>query len=175
MMKLLYVLLLVIVSQLSLFSQSEVVQTEDGDFLYIYDVGEGIYDSICMIGSSSFKLDSYKIEGDVVLFSAKHPRRINWNRYKVNEKDQTCISIYSGGISRYDHELRANLTIEFEDLNKISIFNANTKEELVKLEYKVFENIFTINNLYKGSIDIQDIKYSPYMVQDKRGRVISRQ
>ena len=79
------------------------------------------------------------------------------------------------GISRYDNALRASLTVEFEDLNKISIFNANTKEELVKLEYKVFENIFTINNLYKGSIDIQDIKYSPYMVQDKRGRVISRQ
>jgi len=172
-MKFIVNVLIFITTQVTLFSQNEVIQDMSGDIFYVYDTGEG-RDSIKMIGTDSEELLTYKTDGDELLFISKNRMGIGWMRYRVNISDQTCMPIYMNSISNYDVEMRGDLFFEIDDLNTIFIYDKKGKEELVIVKYKPHEGIYTINKKYRVSQEVYPIKYFPRTIINENGKVVRK-
>ncbi len=161
------------VSQTCIFSQKEVKQNEnDGSICYYFD-GESTRDSIILLRSGSFKLNSYKIEKDFVVFSLISIRGVTWSYYKVDEIEQSSILQYSGGIGRGDRVMRNKLNVNFRSINQIEIINDRDNAILVEIKYAPEEGIYTIDKKYKQSKETLPIK-NLNLAMNKDGQAIQK-
>lgn len=168
------IFIILISTQTSILAQNEVIQDELGGIYFIYS-SDGSTDSIKLVTSRSQKLASYKIKGDEVLFILESWAYIGWRRYKVNMEDQSSFAIYRDAISRGDRNILGNLYFVIDkNLNRIDINSKETNEELVSVEYKPQENIVSINKKYINSQENKPLVYSPLVVTNKKGKVVSR-